>query len=103
MATELVEKILAASLPGLELVELDSAQTGADQQLVAPKPGPSLAQLRAKYLGYAADASANPAQSPATAPERVEVRQARSRAGNPGSIGNRTLIFSEKGLIGSQG
>lgn len=100
MATELVEKILAASLPGLELVELDSAPTGTDdQQPIAPKPGPSLAQLRAKYLGYAADASA----SPATAPERVEVRQARSRAGNPGSIGNRTLIFSEKELIGSQG
>jgi hypothetical protein len=101
MATELAEKILALALPGLELVEPDPTPAGVDQLPTTNKPSPSLAELRAKYLGYAADAS--PAQSPTAITEYIEVQQARSRAGNPNPIGKRTLIFSEKGLIGSQG
>lgn len=101
MATELAEKILAAALPGLELVEPDPTPAGVDQLPAAPKPGPSLAELRAKYLGYAADAS--PAQLPAATTEHVEVYQARPRAGSPAPLGNRTLIFSEKELVGAQG
>ena len=98
MATGTVEKILAEKLPALELVEPTTAPAGVDQLITSSHPGPSLAALRAKYLGHAADSnSVRPAPT-----EHIEVRQARSRKGSP--IGNRTLIFSsEKGLIGSQG
>jgi len=98
MATEALDKIVAGTLPGLELVEPTPA-TGADRQRVAIKPGPSLATLRAKYLGYAADSGK---VSSATSQGTVEVRQARSRTSGPNGP-TRTLIFSEKGLIGSQG
>lgn len=98
MATGTVKEILAEKLPALELVEQTASPAGVDRVITSPHPGPSLAALRAKYLGHAADNNAVH-QAPT---EHIEVRQARSRKGSP--IGNRTLIFSsEKGLIGSQG
>ena len=116
MAKKTVKKIVEESLPDMEVVE--SAPTRApDSVRQATKPGPSIEDLRRKYLGLDVETDGDGATTSREAlaagdedeeaPEDVEVKKVRSKrtpADPADDPGTRTVIVSKKkGIIGIQG
>jgi hypothetical protein len=107
VAKKSVAEILAEKMPGMEVVEEAAASPAADRSVRAATPGPSMEELRKKYLGDAEDAAdAGPAGGAGDDAD-VEVKTVRPKGGpaDPtGPAGKRTVIVSKKrGVLGSQG
>jgi hypothetical protein len=131
MAKKTAKEIIDESLPDLEVVEATESPM-EDASRLATAPGPSLDQLREKFMGNAptianrGDSSSTSRLEelqqrfrggsqqmtasdnvPAAAPSDVEVVQVRSKKTPADPVddpGQRTVIISKsQGIIGSQG
>lgn len=113
MAKKTAKEIVAEALPEMEIVEpatpaAPAASATADTARGGTRPGPSMAELRKKYLGTdAAEDDADevePAEGDEADIEVVQVRPKKTPADPAEDPGKRTLIISKKkGIIGSQG
>jgi hypothetical protein len=110
VAKKSVAEMLAEKMPGMEVVEDPPAppadSTAAKSVRAASRPGPSMDELRKKYLGT--DGGVEPAAADAAGDDAdVEVKTVRPKGGpaDPaGPSGRRTVIVSKKkGVLGSQG
>ena len=72
MAKKSLKEILAEVMPDMEIVEFQQAKT-ADATDEVQIPGPSLAELRRKYLGFDAGGSVPPETTAADAPATDDV------------------------------
>jgi len=110
MAKKTVKEIVEEQLPQMEIVETPLAGA-SDSVARRVKPGPSMADLRKKYLGMAAAAGADAeglTREAALVEEGdVEVKLVRPKTmpADPAEyLGPRTVIVSKKkGIIGTQG
>jgi len=108
MATKSTKKAIEEELPGIEVVET-VANAGDESLRRATKPGPSMAELRRKYLGQ--DVQVEPAEDEAQAEvaaegdvDVVQVRNKQTPADPADDPGLRSIIRSKKdGIIGYQG
>jgi hypothetical protein len=105
-----VDQILEETMPGMQVVETPPS-AAPDAVKRALRPGPSMDELRRKYLGLEAEDALSRA---ATEPEEGEdeedeievkrIRRKESPADPVDDPGPRTVIVSKKkGIIGSQG
>ena len=105
--TKTVNEILEETMPGMEVIENAPKPTSdAIKQML--RPGPSMAELRRKYLGSEADedqsADAADLQDEEDEIEVKRVRRKDSPADPVDDPGPRTVIVSKKkGIIGYQG
>ncbi len=108
MAKKTVKEVIEESMPDMEVVEKVPAPV-PDTVRRNTAPGPSMDQLRKKYLGSAAEeyGAADREVAGPTDEGDVEVRQVRPkrRPSDPAADpGPRTVIVSKKkGILGIQG
>ena len=115
MAKRTAKQIVEAKMPGMEVVETPPV-AHADSVRRGLRPGPSIAELRKKYLGGdveeeevegegTQDAQASAPSNDAQADiEIVTVRPKRTSSDPAEDPGVRAVIVSKKkGLLGSQG
>jgi hypothetical protein len=101
------KKIVEEIMPGMEVVQMPVYEV-PDSVKKATQPGPSMAELRKKYLGLAVEeATRDIADASLSIEEHVEVTQVRNKkspADPADDPGPRTIIVDQdKGIIGSQG
>ncbi len=100
MAKKSVKEILAEVMPEMEIVEGQRSKP-ADAADEASSPGPSLAELRRKYLGFDAEESAAHKAKAADAPAADDVVVAQVRPKAAASDSNtpstpKTVVVSRK-------
>ncbi|MGL4553273.1 MAG: hypothetical protein ACRC33_19075 [Gemmataceae bacterium] len=111
MAKKSAKEVVRESLPDLEVVEKPAAaKAAADSARRATTPGPSMADLRKKYLGADAEDEGVTGRGADSVPEDeedvdvVRVRPKQRSADPADDPGPRTVIISKKkGPLGAQG
>lgn len=106
MARKTAKEIVQEQMPDMDVVEPPPA-VASDAVKGEVKPGPSMADLRRKYLGADADKDGEPELASDPDDGDVEVKQVRPKttpADPADDPGPRTVIVSrKKGILGSQG
>ena len=111
VAKKTPKQIVEESVPGLEVVQQPASPVTPDAARRGTRPGPSMAELKKKFLGDAAagaDAADAAADSPAAeaAASKVRVFQTRPKqapADPADDPGPRTFLADDEGLIGGRG
>jgi hypothetical protein len=110
MARKSAKEVVKENLPEMEVVEKPAAAAAADSIRRATTPGPSMADLRKKYLGDDAEDEEPIAGIDAVGEgdesdvEVVQVRPKQTPADPADDPGPRAVIISKtKGIVGTQG